>query len=79
MGSQQHPRLSRRSRHMIGLPAPVPVVDDEVGPERGSNVWRQLRRNPAFWMGAIGVLVIVGLAIDGARRRPVRPALPVPR
>ena len=48
---------------MIGLPAPVPVVDDEVGPERGSNVWRQLRRNPAFWMGAIGVLVIVGLAI----------------
>jgi len=25
--------------------------------------WRQLRRNPTFWIGAIGVLAIVGIAI----------------
>ena len=47
---------------MIGLPSPI-VTEDEVGPERHSRVWRQLRRNPAFWIGAIGVTIITMLAV----------------
>lgn len=48
---------------MIGLPRPVLISDDEVGPERPSNVWRQLRRNPAFWFSAAAVAAITSLAL----------------
>ena len=39
-------------------------VDHEVAFERGRpRFWRVLRRNPAFWIGLVGVIVIIGLAI----------------
>jgi len=30
---------------------------------QGRRAWRHLRRNPAFWMGAIAVVLIVGVAV----------------
>jgi peptide/nickel transport system permease protein len=50
----------------------VPVVDLELGADHEvaleqlgatPRAWRALRRNPNFWIGAIGVILIVGAAI----------------
>lgn len=42
----------------------VTVADFEVAdPTSGSRIWRSLRRNPAFWIGAIGVVAIVAAAV----------------
>jgi peptide/nickel transport system permease protein len=50
----------------------VPVADLEIGSDQeialramgaAPRAWRALRRNPNFWIGAIGVLLIVGAAV----------------
>jgi peptide/nickel transport system permease protein len=39
-------------------------VATQLSIERGrARAWRHLRRNPAFWLGAIGVVLIVGAAV----------------
>jgi peptide/nickel transport system permease protein len=48
---------------VIELAAPLPFHDEDVAPAARSRVWRHLRRNPAFWLGASGVTLIVGLAL----------------
>jgi peptide/nickel transport system permease protein len=37
--------------------------DDDIAAAAGSRMWRHLRANPAFWIGAVGVALIVGLAL----------------
>jgi peptide/nickel transport system permease protein len=37
--------------------------DDDVAAAARSRMWRHLRANPAFWIGAVGVALIVGLAL----------------
>jgi peptide/nickel transport system permease protein len=42
----------------------VTVADFEVSdPVAGSRIWRSLRGNPAFWIGAVGVVAIVAAAV----------------
>jgi peptide/nickel transport system permease protein len=44
--------------------ARVMLADHEVAlPRSGSRVWRVLRRNPAFWIGSVGVVIIVAAAV----------------
>ncbi len=48
---------------VTGPVAPVVVTNFDLSPASRSRVWRHLRRNPAFWLGASGVTLIVGVAL----------------
>jgi peptide/nickel transport system permease protein len=39
------------------------IIDHEVAEAQPSRIWYALRRDPSFWIGSIGVVAIVGLAI----------------
>jgi peptide/nickel transport system permease protein len=44
-------------------PVPATLTDGRTAERESPRAWRYLRSNPAFWIGAIGVTLIVGAAI----------------
>lgn len=54
----------------LGLRVSTPADD---GVERGSRVWRRLRRDPAFWVGLILVAMMIGSAVFAEQLAPYDP------
>ncbi len=48
---------------MTAAPVPATLTDARAAERESPRAWRYLRANPAFWIGAIGVTLIVGAAI----------------
>lgn len=54
----------------LGLRVSAPADD---GVERGSRVWRRLRRDPAFWVGLVLVTTMIGAAVFAEQLAPYDP------
>ena len=48
---------------MTATPVPATLTDGRAAERESPRAWGYLRSNPAFWIGAIGVTLIVGAAI----------------
>jgi len=48
---------------VTAAPVPATITDGRTAERESPRAWRYLRANPAFWIGAIGVALIVGAAI----------------
>ena len=58
---------------MLTVDQVAELGDDEIATAAGSRIWRHLRANPAFWIGAVGVALIVALALFAPLLAPYDP------